>query len=90
MSSVDTLINLLKAQSALSTFCQITVLFNGSLLPGLIGFYLIAKTMVWPISQSYYCFPCSLRIFTLLLLFVITAAGVVPCGGPKKFPRTHL
>ena len=24
----------------------------------------------------------------LLFLFVITAAGVVPCGGPKKSPRT--
>ena len=22
------------------------------------------------------------------VLFVITAAGVVPCGGPKKSPRT--
>ena len=22
------------------------------------------------------------------ILFVITAAGVVPCGGPKKSPRT--
>ena len=23
-----------------------------------------------------------------IILFAITAAGVVPCGGPKKFPRT--
>ena len=23
-----------------------------------------------------------------IILFVITAAGVVPCGGPKKSPRT--
>ena len=23
-----------------------------------------------------------------LILFAITAAGVVPCGGPKKSPRT--
>ena len=22
------------------------------------------------------------------ILFAITAGGVVPCGGPKKFPRT--
>ena len=22
------------------------------------------------------------------ILFAVTAAGVVPCGGPKKFPRT--
>ena len=25
---------------------------------------------------------------SVLLLFAITAAGVVPCGGPKKSPRT--
>ena len=25
---------------------------------------------------------------SVLFLFVITAAGVVPCGGPKKSPRT--
>ena len=24
----------------------------------------------------------------LSILFVITAAGIVPCGGPKKTPRT--
>ena len=23
-----------------------------------------------------------------MIVFVITAAGVVPCGGPKKSPRT--
>ena len=26
---------------------------------------------------------------TLYILFAITAAGVVPCGGPEKSPRTH-
>ena len=25
-----------------------------------------------------------------LILFAITAAGVVPCGGPKMSPRTSL
>ena len=25
---------------------------------------------------------------TIINLFAITAAGVVPCGGPKKSPRT--
>ena len=25
---------------------------------------------------------------SVLFLFAITAAGVVPCGGPKKSPRT--
>ena len=25
---------------------------------------------------------------SLYILFAITAAGVVPCGGPKKSPRT--
>ena len=24
------------------------------------------------------------------ILFAITAAGVVPCGGPKKSPRTSI
>ena len=27
-------------------------------------------------------------IFDLYILFAITAAGVVPCGGPKTSPRT--
>ena len=31
---------------------------------------------------------CSYRIS--VLLFAITAAGVVPCGGPKKYPRTSF
>ena len=26
--------------------------------------------------------------FNFNILFLITAAGVVPCGGPKKFPGT--
>ena len=36
----------------------------------------------------------SLNVFTAskgsynYILFAITAAGVVPCGGPKKYPRT--
>ena len=35
----------------------------------------------------------SLNVFTSkgsnnYILFAITAAGVVPCGGPKKSPRT--
>ena len=36
----------------------------------------------------------SLNVFTAskgcnnYILFAITAAGVVPCGGPKKSPRT--
>ena len=30
---------------------------------------------------------CSYRI-SVLFLFAITAAGVVPCGGPKKSPRS--
>ena len=35
-----------------------------------------------------------LNVFTALkgsnhyILFAVTAAGVVPCGGPKKSPRT--
>ena len=36
----------------------------------------------------------SLNVFTAskgsnnYILFAFTAAGVVPCGGPKKYPRT--
>ena len=26
--------------------------------------------------------------YVCFILFAITAAGVVPCGGPKKSPRT--
>ena len=29
-----------------------------------------------------------LKELTFILLFVVTAAGVVLCGGPKSFPRT--
>ena len=35
-------------------------------------------------------FPLLLKDLNLLFLFVITAADVVPCGGRKKSPRTHL
>ena len=44
--------------------------------------------MVWPI-------PFLINIYTALkgsqfdFLFPITAAGVVPCGGPKKSPVHH-
>ena len=31
-----------------------------------------------------------LKDLNVLFLFVITAAGVVPCGGRKMYPRTHL
>ena len=44
------------------------------------------------VQYSPYYLP--LNVFTasrgsyLYILFAITAAGVVPCGGPKKSPRT--
>ena len=47
----------------------------------------MVETAVWPN-------PILINVFTALkgsqfsFLFVITAAGVVPCGGPKKSPRT--
>ena len=40
--------------------------------------------MVWPIFVLVLCSYWN----SLLILFAITAAGVVPCGGPKKSPRT--
>ena len=41
--------------------------------------------MAHPLSHLYlHCFQ---RI-SVLFLFVITAAGVMPCGGPKMSPRT--
>ena len=48
---------------------------------------MIVETAVWPI-------PFLINVFAALkgsqfyFLFAITAAGVVPCGGPKKSPRT--
>ena len=45
------------------------------------------ETAVWPI-------PFLINVLTALkgsqfyFLFAITAAGVVPCGGPKNSPRT--
>ena len=47
-----------------------------------------------PEIAQYGPFYNSLNIFTaskgsnFYILFAITAAGVVPCGGPKKYPRT--
>ena len=32
--------------------------------------------------------PCLSKLHFILFLFATTAAGVVPCGGPKKSPRT--
>ena len=43
-------------------------------------------------QYSPYYFPLNVSIASkgsnLYILFVITAAGVVPCGSPKKSPRT--
>ena len=36
--------------------------------------------------------PCNLLLsenLTFILLFAITAAGIVLCAGPKLFPRHH-
>ena len=47
-----------------------------------------------PEIVQYSPYYLSLNVFTafkgsnLYILFVITAAGVVPCGGPKRSPRT--
>ena len=41
--------------------------------------------MTHPLSHEYV--HCSERI-SVIFLFAITAAGVVPCGGRKKSPRT--
>ena len=38
-------------------------------------------------SVSHQYVHCSQSI-SVLFLFAFTAAGVVPCGGPKKSPRT--
>ena len=39
------------------------------------------------ILYHFECFTAS-KGSNLNILFAITAAGVVPCGGPKKAPRT--
>ena len=47
-----------------------------------------------PVIAQYSPSYLPLNVFTaskganLYILFTITAAGVVPCGGPKKSPRT--
>ena len=52
-----------------------------------IGELIIRNGSVWPTLSL-------LNVFTALkgtyfyILFVVTAAGVVPCGSPKKRPRT--
>ena len=46
------------------------------------------------IRNKFSLYDLPLNVFTaskgsnLYILFAITAAGVVPCGGPKKSPRT--
>ena len=40
------------------------------------------------ICLDVFCSFCLVVTLRLLILFAITAAGVVPCGGPKKSPRT--
>ena len=42
--------------------------------------------MVWPIS--FLINMLTALLISVLFLFAISAAGVVPCGGPKKSPRT--
>ena len=42
---------------------------------------------VWPILFLINVFP-ALKGSQFYFLFAIIAAGVVPCGGPKKSPRT--
>ena len=42
-------------------------------------------------GPSIFSLICSLLLKDLsLFLFAITAAGVPPCGGPKKSPRTSF
>ena len=47
----------------------------------------IVETAVWPITFLINVFT-ALKGSQFYFLFAITAAGVVPCGGPKKSPRT--
>ena len=53
-----------------------------------------ATVMVHENLSAIYRVLFSLNVFTAskgsnnYILFAITAAGVVPCGGPKKSPRT--
>ena len=60
---------------------QITLLSSGSLLPDLIRY---GPSFI--LMNAFF----ALKDFNFLILFVITAAGVVPCGGPKISPCTHL
>ena len=41
-------------------------------------------------TNSLCIFSSLLKCLIFLFLFFITAACVVPCGGSKKTPRTHL
>ena len=42
------------------------------------------------VTDSLCIFSLLLKGLIFLFLFVITASCVVPCGGRKKSPRTHL
>ena len=54
----------------------------------------------WKETRPGFILKCASKVFSLrcslllknlsLFLFAITAAGVVPCGGPKKSPLTSF
>ena len=46
----------------------------------------VAETVVWPISFLFNVLTALKGSQLFLFLFAINAAGVVPCGGPKKSP----
>ena len=58
------------------------------------GFKRATDEVSLPEIAQYSPYYLPLNVFTasrgsnLYILFAITAAGVVPCGGPKKSPRT--
>ena len=48
----------------------------------------LSETAVWPTLFLLNVFPLLLKELIIIFLFVVTAAGVVPCGIRKKRPRT--
>ena len=48
---------------------------------------MIRNWAIWPMLGVFSLLPNELAF---ICLFVTTAAGVVPCGGPKMFPRTSF
>ena len=78
--------------TAVIKLCKFTVFSSGSFcqIYRVTDEALIAETMVWP-NFFFMLFFFALKGFKLFYYYFLSLQqDVVPCGGRKKSPRTHL